>query len=223
LGILAQSGRRRLVVAAIAIVLAVGGWSARNLSVLGEPVPFSTNSGYNLALGNSPRTQPNSGVAVDISELRRAASGKPEVERDRVFRDGALEWIRTEPGAAAWLYVRKFTYFFAASNQLATAGERVGGRELVMYLTYGPAALLALVGLALAAARRRSLSWVEATGALSFVGTAAFYAIFFSRLRFRVPVEPALLALASTYLAELAFGARRHAPVAEREARPIGP
>lgn len=201
------ANRRRLVVAGLGILVCVGAWTARNMAALGEPVLFSTNSGYNLALGNSPNTLASSGVAVDIEEWRAGALGRSEVERDRYFREAALGWIGRNPGAAAWLYVRKLAHFFAPTNSLATATEQGSARDALMYLTYGPAAILAAVALLLAATGRRALSGVERAGALAMFATATVYALFFTRLRFRVPVEPALLMLASTYIAERVFAA----------------
>lgn len=205
----ARSSRIRLVLPVIAIALAVGVWTARNAVVLGAPIPFSTNSGLNLLLGNSPATTPSSGVDVDIREHREAMRGRNEVERDRYYGARAREWISHNPNAAAALYAGKLAYFFNYTNTLATESERSGARDWILLASYVPLALAAVTALALAVAGRRSVSEVEVFALLALAATAALYAVYFARLRFRVPVEPAFMLLAAPLLAEIGLAAPR--------------
>ena len=65
--------------------------------------------------------------------------------------------------------------------------ESSRARDLVMLATYG--ALLGLVALRIALARRRPLSPAERSVLLLYAMTAAFHALVFVRIRYRLPFD----------------------------------
>ena len=187
------NGIRTAIVTCLVAVIAVGLWSLRNYSVYGEFV-FASNSGLNLALGNSSLTGPNSGTNVDVDVIAPEAAGLPEVQRDAAQKKHAIEWINSHPREFGWLFAKKLVNWFNYRNQLRTSGESSRVRDLVMALSYYPMLTLALL---LPLLRERRLSELERYLYSSYGAAALAYAFFFTRIRFRVPFDFLLIILAS--------------------------
>lgn len=167
-------------------------WSLRNLRVLDAWVPVSTNSGINLLLGNSPGTTPTAGVNVDLGEHVRAAAMMNEVQRDRYYKTAARANIREEPLRYGLLYVLKWLNHFNVYNRLHTADEAGAWQPIVLGVFYVP--LLALAcRRAWRAARTGGLGAAASMLVLLYLVQAAAQAVFFTRLRFRVPYDPLLI------------------------------
>jgi len=188
------------------VVLAICLWSLRNYSIYGQFL-FSTNSGINLLLGNSPLTGPNSGTNVDIAAVAPEALNLPELQSDAALKKHAVEWIKEHQLEWAWLFAKKLMNWFNYRNELRTAGESSSFRNLLMALTYYPLLALALLLLVL---KNRRISALEAYLYLSYGGAALAYAFFFTRIRFRIPFDYLAIILASGSASILlrGFGAR---------------
>ena len=194
---------RRLAVGALCLLVAggtIGAWSVRNLEAVGAPVFVSTNSGYNLVLGNAERTTPNAGVNADVRREIAPAARLDEVERDVYLRDRALGWVVENPGRAARLYALKVLNYFNYRNDLYTSTRASALADVALALTYGGLVLIVLVRLALAAARRAPLSAFEALLVAVYALSALATAVAFTRIRFRVPFDPLLAMLAALAL-----------------------
>ncbi|MEZ5239969.1 MAG: glycosyltransferase family 39 protein, partial [Microthrixaceae bacterium] len=129
-----------LVLLAVSAVV-VGSWTVRNLVVLDEVVPVSTNGGINLLLGNNDRAGAGTGPNVDISEVLEEANrrGLDEVDRDEFLRDEATEWIVSNPVDAGRLYAAKFLNTFSVSQELATDDQQPSTlATVVVAATYLP-------------------------------------------------------------------------------------
>lgn len=181
---------------AVLVVIAVAppaAWGVRNQAQLGGFVPVSTNGGQNLLLGNSPGATGGSGVNVDLSEYDRVIRdrGLDEIEADRYRRDAALEWITDNPGRAVTLYGAKLMNFFNFRNQLATAGQRSPAVDAISALGYYT--LLTLFAVRLVAWRRIPLLRGEGLLVGAYLIYAVVSAVFFTRIRFRMPVEQLLM------------------------------
>lgn len=187
-------------------VLPVGLWSARNHALHGQFVLISTNSGISLITGNSPHAGADTGVNVDLSAYRAEADKLGEVAQDRYFKDEAKRWMRENPGAAARLYAAKVVNYFNFRSRLKTAAESSLARDAVMFVSYYT--LLGLVVLRLARIRRWPLDAGETAFALVYFGNAFLAALFFTRIRFRVPFDALLITLAALTLARLLSPAR---------------
>jgi 4-amino-4-deoxy-L-arabinose transferase-like glycosyltransferase len=192
-------------------VLVVGAWSLRNYAVLGAPVFVSTNSGWNLLLGNSENTTPSAGTNVDLSRYEREATGNDEVSRDAFYRQKAGEWIAHNELAAAKLYGGKVLHYFAFRDQLATRDESSTARDLLMLATYGP--LLALLALRLVALRQLPAGRLESLLLALYVGNAFFMALFFCRIRFRLPLDLILIAIDANFVVAASGWLTRRASV----------
>jgi hypothetical protein len=180
----------------------VAPWTVRNYVRFETFIPVSTNSGYNLLLGNSENARPNSGVNVDLTRYTLPAERMNEVERDDYFKRNAVRWVVEQPLSALRLYARKVLNYFNFRNQLATSSESSSSRDLVMFITYYP--LLALSIVRLFFRKRYTLSKREVLLYIFYFGNAFLSAVFFTRLRFRIPFDFVLIAIASIFLGNLA-------------------
>jgi len=170
-------------------------WTIRNYREFHAIIPVSANGGMNLLLGNSPNTTATSGVNVDLSEYLKETQGMTEIQKDQFFQRSAVEYIKTHPGVAAWLYLRKVAGYFHFRNKLFTQSESSNLRDLVMAISYYPLLLLAIGRLAWW--RRFPLTPTETILYLLYFGNALLSAIFFTRLRFRIPFDALLIVLAA--------------------------
>ncbi|WP_437669820.1 hypothetical protein [Sorangium sp. So ce131] len=202
---------RSAVVAAAALVAVVGAWSVRNYLAFDSFVLVSSNSGLNFLLGNSEQATGGSGVNVDISHHLRdaAAAGLNEIERDAYLRSQGVRYVLENKLDALGLYFSKVLHYFAFRNQLATEGEGAGWQDLVMLATYGPLLLLFVARLALF--RRFPLLPLEKRLVAIYVASAFAHAVFFSRIRFRLPLDLLLIAVDAIFLARL-LGQRAPGP-----------
>jgi hypothetical protein len=201
-----EGSRRRTATLAAVLVLAsaavVTPWTLRNYLVFHTLVPVSANNGYNLFVGNSPATTANSGLNVPVlklcNHLRRHMT---EAEFDAAFKQCALDWITANPAAAARLYMGKLANYFNYRNEIATAGQNSGWRDRLVFCTYYP--LLLLVAVRAALFRRYPFERAEILIYLLYFLNALASALFFTRLRFRIPFDFLLIAIAAAFLCKL--------------------
>ncbi len=182
----------------VCTVAVIAPWTLRNARVFGRFIPVSTNSGENLLFGNSENTGPNSGVNVDIMHYRKQVRELDEAEIDARFRQFAVDWIRGHPGAAAKLYVLKALNYFNFRNELYVKTEESRLKDAVMFVSYYPLLLIAIVRLGLY--HRRRLSPTEVMLYVLYFGNAFASAVFFTRIRFRVPFDALLIAIVAVAL-----------------------
>lgn len=186
----------------------VGSWTARNYAAFDAFVPVATSSGYNLLAGNTPGARYNSSLDVPFPDhVYTEITGKTEVERNDIFTRVALEEIRKDPGRIARLYLGKFLHWFDYSNTLLSdtvleggaSGLNVSTREIVLFVTYCLMILPLLTHIALM--RRYPFKPIEVLGLCLWVGTGLAYAIFFTRVRFRLPFDWMIFASNGIFLA----------------------
>ncbi len=198
-----------VLVVALAALPAI--WCVRNAVAMHAFVPVSTNDGVNLILGNSPRATADSGTSADISVYQRQAAHLGEVPADHFYTDQAITWIEGHPGHAAVLYAEKVANNFNYRDELATTGQGGTAQNLLSAVSYYPILLLALLRLALY--RRRPLRPVEKLIAVTVIVNVLLLAVFFTRLRFRVPLDGLTIVLAAstvtTFLSAHRLSSRR--------------
>ncbi|MFM1872713.1 MAG: hypothetical protein RL398_2135 [Planctomycetota bacterium] len=199
LGVLLVQRRIGALAAAVALsvaMLAPLGWGARNQAQFGAFVMTATSSGYNLACGNCPSAEWNTSTEVSFpSELVAALAGKDEVEADKVFRDAVREWAAQDPFRLAVLYAKKCAYWFAYSNDLVSdrlqdIDRRALGlqaRYLLLAATVLPFLILLLVRCL--AVRAKPLDADGVVVIALYVVACLVYAVFFVRVRFRIPFD----------------------------------
>ncbi len=188
----------RVVVFYVAAACVVAPWVARNAVVMHALIPISSNGGNNLLLGNSAHTTANSGTDVDLREQYAVGDQLDEVAQNRYYQSEALKWMREHPSDALVLYVQKAINYFNYQPNLSNAGERTNWQAVLIAVTYYP--LLAIVLIRLAFWRRVPLSRTEVVLTAFYFINGLLAAIFFTRVRFRIPFDGLLMALAAMAL-----------------------
>ena len=181
--------------------LTIAPWTIRNALEFGAFVPISANSGFNLAIGNSAYT-PANGRADLQTACPDLQFTRDEVKFDRAMQACALRWIRSNPWPAFRLYVAKFLNYFNYRNELATLSEQEKPwQNWLVFATYYP--LLGVSLLRLGFWRRYPLTSLEALLYIVYVINGAFTAVFFTRLRFRIPFDLLLIAIDAAFASYL--------------------
>ncbi len=186
------------IITLLGTIVVVAPWTLRNCIEFHAFIPVSANAGENLLLGNSENVHPLAGANTDISPYQREARGLDEVQRDRLFRERAKEWILENPRSAFTLYAGKVINYFNYRNKLVTKSEASRAKDFVLLVTYYPLLLISL--LRLGAARRMGLTPAELLWYSLYFGNALLSAVFFTRIRFRIPYDFLLLGIAAVFL-----------------------
>ena len=193
------------------VAACVGIWTVRNLAVFRAPVAMGTSSGFMLLSGNCPNTRfDQASVDVRFPEyVYTELTGKDEIERDRVMVRAAVRFVQENPGDALALYLKKFLYWFSYRNEVVSDRVVPGGsgagpeslRNLVMLLTYGP--LLLVLVLRLALFRRYPMTSWEVLLLALYVGGGAAYAVYLTRIRYRLPFDWLLIAMNAIFIGQV--------------------
>ncbi|MDA3874439.1 MAG: hypothetical protein PF795_10835 [Kiritimatiellae bacterium] len=176
-------------------------WTIRNYLHFDAFIPVSTNSGISLLAGNSPGVTGSSGVNDYLIERIRYHEGLSEVDTANAYTKEALDWIKGNPKDAFTLYLKKVLNYFNYRNDLYIKQEGSGFTWFVIALTYYPLLLLAL--LRYTYTRTNLPSPVEWFFLLVYFGNSLLSAVFFTRLRFRVPFDFILIVLAAVSISIL--------------------
>jgi len=171
-------------------------WTIRNALVFDAVIPVSTNSGINLLLGNSPHTTPNAGVNVPLSDVLSEddTTGMTEPERDAYHKKTALNWVWNNPIQAGRLYVLKTLNYFNFYNELYVREAQNILTLTISFLSYYPLLFLFFLHVW---RRRAVMEPMILFLALLYIGNAFLDAIFFTRLRFRLPMDWIMIAVAA--------------------------
>jgi 4-amino-4-deoxy-L-arabinose transferase-like glycosyltransferase len=213
----AQPHVRKLLAAALGLVLVLTPWTLRNAVVFHAFVPLSTGAGYLFYMGTAPETQgmwihdPMSQLTAAIVEREGQRLGRPAgpLEGDRALLRAGLENWRSAPVRSLAISVKRFWRLCFVSFD---SSDRVWLRWSFL------AVLIALYALALPAGmagmREGGRGWpLAGVLLLAVLGTAAASTVLLTNSRFFEPVRPLLLILAADPLARL-FTRRPGAPLA---------
>ena len=190
--------------AGLAFLAVVAPWSWRNEQAFHTFIPFRTNFGAELYLGNGPGAQ---GFLMEFEHPSKDAAQfeiyRQMGELDYVAWRGAeaKETIKRDlPRFFRLCLTRVYFYWFGVPNP---AGHPAG--DLIRGLNYGLASLAGVLGLLLALKRRIPGAGLFGT---AFLVLPAAYYITTAHARFRHPLEP-LITVLGVYLfqqAELRWG-----------------
>lgn len=171
--------------------LLVGAWVVRNLITFGEFIPLSTSTGINLLLGNNPNATADSGVNADISHIlqRVYSMGLSENGRSDALTREALAWITANPGDAVALYLQKMGHYFVAYDAPASAGRGSLLIAAIAWVSFGALVVFAALRWTPWVRKRFPVSFSEWTMLVIFVANAPLMAVFFTRVRFRIPLD----------------------------------
>jgi len=185
-----------------AAALVVVPWTLRNFLEFHVLIPVSTNGGWNLYMANSPITTPTSGaIAEEVLPLcRRVLPDMTVYQLDGALGRCAVDWVVENPGAAARLYLGKLLNYFNFRNQLATKSEASTWGDWLVFASYYPLLLLALLRVAMHRAAR--LNRAEVLIIVLYFVNAFVSAIYFTRIRFRIPFDFLLIAVEAAFLVQ---------------------
>ena len=185
----------------IIVACLTGLWSMRNYYVFNSFVFVSTNGGFNLILGNSKNSEPNLGINTDISQYDNGTKGLNEAEIDRYYRDKAIEYVLHNKKRSIILYFRKVLNYFNFKNELYTKSESSDFKNLIMLISYGFLLLILLGRLILI--KKVRMTGLEKLILIIYFSNAFLTAIFFTRIRLRVPFDILLIIALSVFLFNL--------------------
>ena len=181
-----QDFRRALVLGGlVALVMAavVLPWTFRNYRVSGALIPVSANAGLNLWQGNHPDAE---GAAYPLDQVD-PLEDYSEVERDQIYRQWALQQIRSDPKRFLTLIPRKVGKFFAP---LETSNRGRLPLRFAFLVDWGWAAFLGLAAWGLLRTVSRSREWVLIYLLILYpVGLAT---VFYGATRYGMVVYPYL-------------------------------
>lgn len=193
--------------------LLVSSWTARNYVVFDAFIPVATSSGLNLLVGNSPETRPDTALEIRFPEyVYTEITGKDEVERNRILTRAAVREMTGDPARTIRLYFGKFLHWFDYSNKLVSDDVVEGGasaikadlRDMILFGAYMIIVLPLLAHLILI--RRYPFKPVEILFLALWIGAGLAYAIFFTRVRFRLPFDWFVIASNGIFLAAVIEG-----------------
>lgn len=109
----------------LGLVCTVAPWSYRNWTVFHEFVPVSTNGGWTLLTGNNPEA--DGGYLGETSlarDIGKDFEPTREVERDRIFNQRAVTWIKQNPVRLLALLPKKLFKMWAGDGEAEWGYQR---------------------------------------------------------------------------------------------------
>ncbi len=182
-------------------LITISPWMYRNYTVFNTFIPISTNFGINLLLGNSENTTPNSGININMDKYTMYTKDLNEVEKDQYFRKQAIQNVKNNLPRYLKLYFQKCLNYFHFRNELATQSENSFTKDLVMFFTYYPFLILSIIRLVLY--KKYPLDKLEIFLYSLYFIAPVYQAIFFTRIRFRVPFDVLLLLIDTIFLSRI--------------------
>lgn len=212
--VVAADGKRQQV-AALGMALMVGCtvlvWTVRNQSRLGHPVWATTHGGYTLLLANNDSFydylhEAKGGQAWDASDFLDEYASRyddqpnqkvTEIEDDAWAKQQAMETIRRRPSDFVYsCLIRVARLWSPFPHQLSGRSGKAIALVSVFYVIEFIAVAITLVRL-----RRKLLDRRFAAAWLLALTLTAVHAVYWSNLRMRAPVIPAITILAAMSMA----------------------
>jgi len=181
--------RFALVIAGLSLALAP--WTIRNWRVTGHFVPTTLWMGPSLYDGMSPTATGVSNMKFIEADGWYRGPDFSEYEADRHYRRAAVAFAREHPGRACVLGLKKLWRFCNPFPNADQFGD--WATWLLVGLFELPVLLLAAIGFW--QMRHVPCTWLLAAGPLLYF--ALVHTVFIGSLRYRLPVEYALLVLSA--------------------------
>jgi hypothetical protein len=193
---------RGAVLLAFSVLLVILPWALRNAKVLGEPVWTTTHGGYTLALANNEvyyrevLEGPPGRVWTGDEQWRwwdsvnRATAGMSEPEADRYLRRQAVRLAIDQPTTFLRASVERLLRFWSLSPAIAVYSPVV---RWATALWTAPVWLAMALGLL----QRSTWRWPRIVAPLAIVGLSLVHALYWTDLRMRAPIVPAIALVAA--------------------------
>jgi 4-amino-4-deoxy-L-arabinose transferase-like glycosyltransferase len=188
---------KHLLLAVVLFFMVILPWGVRNIGALGEFHIGTANSGHVLWEGNNPYNTTGGVAGGDLRYLDEMPEDLGEMERDRWQRERAVEFIKSDPVRFVRLAGRKFLRFWNVRPN--APGFDRGVYRWVAFASFTPVLLLSLASIVVLRERWRDtfIIW------LFVCYYTALHMVTIGSLRYRLPLEPLLMALAAACLAGL--------------------
>jgi 4-amino-4-deoxy-L-arabinose transferase-like glycosyltransferase len=186
----------------MAVMLTLLPWLVRNLLVFGETIWTTTHGGYTLALANNPvyyddvlhgapgRVWTGHDQWLWWDSVNRQTHGMTEAQADRYLRQTVWRVIRERPADFANATLARLGHFWSVAP--AAAVYSPGVRWATMAWTVP---LWLAVGLGLL--QRDLWRWPRIAAPLAAIGLALVHSLFWTDLRMRAPIVPAISLIAA--------------------------
>ncbi len=174
------------------LVIAYSPWVIRNWVVFHHFIPTTTDGGWVLYSGNNPMNKSGGGIeGVDV-KFPEEAKQLNEIERDKYFKQKAMEFIRTHPKRFIMLSFKKFSRLWRL-YPAPTSGYTQAKFILIMLLSYGVLLPFAIGGFFLSL-RQFPQTFLLLLPLIIFTLT---HMVFIGSIRYRVPLLPYFIILSA--------------------------
>ena len=177
-------------------------WMVRNLGVFGEPVWTTTHGGYTLALANNPvyyrevlngppgRTWTGQDQWAWWDSVNRATAGMSEPQADRHLKAMVWHLARERPGDFCRASLARLGRFWGVAPAAAVYSRSSRWATLAWTVPLWVALALGLVQPAL-------WRWPRIAAPMLVIGLTLVHAVFWTDLRMRAPIVPAIALIAA--------------------------
>jgi len=208
--------------AILGLLLSLTPWMVRNASVFHRFVPFRTNFGLELQIGNNP--------IADGAQILALHPAHNAAEREEYTRMGelaymaekkseALQFISKHPGKFVMLTLRRVALWWTEGPAISGGAGLLNTESIEEFLGFGALSLLAAIGLFFSIRGDRE-------GALLFAIVLLLYPLpYYLTLvhsRYRHPLEPLLVILAVFALQTIFRRKRKDSPLANQKTSGAG-
>jgi 4-amino-4-deoxy-L-arabinose transferase-like glycosyltransferase len=183
-------------------------WTLRNYLVEQRFIFIATLGSQLLYLHCNPWADPDDkegtrAMAFKIKEdvMAEARANPAGPTEDEIYLQRYKEFVSSNPGRAAVIYLKKFKNFFGLFPATFSNNEHTVNRNIIAAATsYAPVLVFSIVGAVVSFFRRREGLLLIAVPVLFALG----YSLFHTTVRYRIPTEPCSIVLASYGLLWLA-------------------
>jgi 4-amino-4-deoxy-L-arabinose transferase-like glycosyltransferase len=198
---------------ALAWLVVLAPWAIRNAMIFGEPVWTTTHGGYTLALANNEvyyrdvLNGPPGGVWTGHDQwlwwdsVNRETSGMSEPQADRFLRNRVVRLAVARPLTFLRAGLERLTRFWNLAPAAAVYSPVVRWATAVWTLPLWIALGLGLV-------RRCLWQWPQIAAPLLIAGLSLVHAFFWTDLRMRAPIVPAIALIAASAVLPVWHSAR---------------
>lgn len=204
-------GRRNLnlktifscVVILLSTILTLSPWLLRNFKVYHKPFVIATNGGYNFWMGNNQWASASSGNSIQRPEylLKKLNQAGSDTQKESIYYQDALEYIKKHPGRLVTLTFKKALNLWRLYPTPDT-GYKTNAllSKIIGAMSFGPVLFLAILGILLSWRQKKKYSILFI---LLFFSFTMMHSLFITKVRFRLPLDPYLIIIASYALSEL--------------------
>ncbi|NOZ63497.1 MAG: glycosyltransferase family 39 protein [Caldiserica bacterium] len=174
------------------LVIAYSPWVIRNWIVFHHFIPTTTDGGWVLYSGNNPMNKSGGGIeGIDV-KFPEEAKKLNEIERDKYFKQKAMEFIKSHPKQFILLSFKKFSRLWRL-YPAPTSGYTQTKFILIMLLSYGVLLPFAIAGFFLSL-RQFPQTFLLLLPLIIFTLT---HMVFIGSIRYRVPLLPYFIILSA--------------------------